>query len=117
MYIHTVKEGETVYSIAEKYGVSPSKIIENNLIAQPSKLIVGEELLILVPTRTYSVRNGDSLEEVCKRFAISKEDIRKNNPYLVGRDKLFAEEILAIKYPPQKRGLALLNGYVYKGCS
>ena len=56
MQIHRVKEGESIYSIAREYGVHPSKIIENNGIRNPSRLTVGRELLILIPTRTYTAR-------------------------------------------------------------
>ena len=49
MKIHTVKEGETVFHIARKYGVSPAKIIENNGLLNPDRLSVGQKLLIVRP--------------------------------------------------------------------
>ena len=38
MHIHTVKTGETVYTVAAKYGVSPTKILENNMMPIKSEL-------------------------------------------------------------------------------
>ncbi len=47
MEIHVVQAGETVYSIARLYGVSPSSIIANNQLQSQSGLVVGQALLIL----------------------------------------------------------------------
>jgi lipoprotein NlpD len=45
-YYHTVKKGDTVYSIAQKYGVSQDRIISNNNIRDPRTLQVGQQLKI-----------------------------------------------------------------------
>ena len=116
MHIHTVSPSETVFGIARKYGVSPTKIIENNRLATPDRLTVGEELLILTPTKTYTVRNGDTLERIAKRFGISKNTILRNNPALFGSEEVYPEEILALKYDTPIHGIAVLNGYYYNGC-
>ena len=115
MYIHTVKEGESVYSIAGEYGISPAKIIENNGLKNPDRLAVGRELLILVPTRTYTARRGDTLGGIAKRFSVTESEMRKNNPTLSGRSGIYPEEVFAVKYPAKMHGIALLNGYAYKG--
>ena len=60
MKIHRVKEGDSVYSIAREYAVMPTKIIEANELLTPDVLTVGEELLILTPTRTHTVRGGET---------------------------------------------------------
>ncbi len=116
MQIHRVKKGETLYSIGREYGVSPSKIAEINRIKNPDLLATGRELLILVPTRTYTARRGDTLEGISKRFSVSKSEIFKNNPSLSGADKIYPEEVFALKYPEKNHGIALLNGYLYRDC-
>ena len=117
MKIHTVKEGETVFHIARKYGVSPAKIIENNGLINPDKISVGQKLLILTPTRTYTVRGGDTLEKISRRFGVKERSILRANPYLSGTDATYPEEVLAIKYDTPTHGAAVLNGYYYDGCS
>lgn len=116
MEIHKVKKGETVYSIAREYGVSPAKIIENNGLKNPDKLAEGRELLILFPTRTYTARRGDTLDMISKRFSVSRSELMKNNPTLRGRDKIYPEEVFAVRYPNRTHGIALLCGYLYSGC-
>ena len=49
--VHTVKKGETVSSIAQKYNSKVKWIIDANLIVYPSKLLIGTELFVpLRPT-------------------------------------------------------------------
>jgi len=116
MQIHRVKPGESVYSIARDYGISPRKIIEINGLKNPDAPAPGRELLILIPTRTYTARRGDTLESISKRFAVSCSELMKNNPSLFGSDKIYPEEVFAVKYPEKSHGIALLVGYLYKGC-
>ena len=71
MVIHTVKSGETLYKISKLYGVSPAKIIENNGLRHPDRLSVGKKLLILTPTKSYTVRGGDTIERIARRFGVS----------------------------------------------
>lgn len=114
MIIHTVKKDETVFSIARKYGVSPVKIIENNLLPYPDRLIVGQMLLILTPTRTHIVRGGDTLLKLCRRFNVKKKELLANNPSLHGRQTLHAGTELVIRYDTPTNGSAAINGYVYE---
>jgi LysM repeat protein len=116
MFIHTVKASETLYHIARKYGVPVTKIIETNGISDPDRLSVGEKLVIFTPTRTYTVRGGDTLEKISRRFSVPIKDIKKNNPSLMGGDKIYPEQLLTLKQDSPRHGTALVNGYYYKGC-
>ena len=115
MHIHTVKDGDTVFKIARSYSTSPLKIIENNALEAPDFLAVGEELLILTPTRTYTVRGSDSLSKIARRFGTKKNMLLANNPYLCGEDRTYPGEILAIKYDTPTRASISSNGYCFKG--
>ncbi|MGI6207847.1 MAG: LysM peptidoglycan-binding domain-containing protein [Anaerolineae bacterium] len=44
--VHVVQAGETLSGIAERYGVSLQALIEANDIANPSLVVVGQELVI-----------------------------------------------------------------------
>ena len=61
MTIHTVERGDSIYSIARMYGVPQSRVITDNMLENPSRLVVGEDIVILYPTETYTVRGGDTL--------------------------------------------------------
>lgn len=47
--IHTVRSGEVLGTIAERYGVRQSRIIEVNQLSNPNSLSVGQELIIPTP--------------------------------------------------------------------
>ncbi len=116
MKIHTVASGETLYDIARLYGVNPAKIIENNTLYSPDRLCIGQKLLILTPTRTYTVRGGDRLDDIARRFSLSERALLRRNPSLSERKGAYPMQVIALKYDtPQNRSI-LYNGYYYKGC-
>ncbi len=117
MTIHTVKPGDTVFKIARMHGTSPMKIVEDNGLKNPDRLTVGEELLIIKPTRTYTVRGSDTLDKIAERFSVSTDSLLRKNPYLSGTDKIYPGEILSIKHDAPPFSIACANGYFYKGCS
>ncbi len=47
MDIYVVKAGDTVNSIADRYGVEPQTIIYVNQLAEPYQLAIGQAILIL----------------------------------------------------------------------
>ncbi len=117
MHIHTVIEGESIFAIAKLYGVSPMSIIENNGLENPDKLTVGEELLVLVPSRSYVARSGDTVSSIARRFGIRKNELFANNPGLMGGDGVYDGQLLSLKYSDARLGMGASNGYFFKGCS
>ena len=117
MRIHTVNENETMYDIGRLYGTHPMKIAENNGLKDPDKLTVGQKLLILTPTRTYTVKSGDTAEMICARFGIDPNTLYKNNPCLWGESRLKPRQILAIRYDTPTVPDLAVNGYCYSGCN
>lgn len=114
MQIHTVKSGDTIFKIAREYSTSPMKIIENNELHNPDRLAVGQEILILNPTRTYNVRGADTLKRIADRFSVGYNSLLSKNPYLAGGDKIYPGQILTIKHDSPCYGMAAANGYYYK---
>lgn len=97
MEIHIVQEGETIYTIAEKYNVSAKRLIIDNDI-NPDKLVIGQALVILYPAETYIVKQGDTLESIANEFNIPVMQLYRNNNFLSERDNIFPGETLVIKY-------------------
>ena len=113
MIIHTVEAGDTVYGIAKKYNVSPTKILEDNDLTNPDRLVVGEKLVILFPTRSYTVKAGDTLEAIASRFDLPLRTLYRNNPCLGGEDDIYTGQILTLEYPDKPYGSLSVNGYAY----
>lgn len=117
MYIHRVKSGETIYGIAGEYGISPIKLAADNELADGGRLAVGRELLILRPTRSYTVRMGDTLGTISKRFGIPKEELLLKNPELREEGRLYQGQPITLRCGEPTFGIGVGNGYLYSGCS
>ncbi len=80
--IYTVQAGDTLYKIANQYGVSISDIIELNNLGT-TVLSVGQQLLIpnqsTDTTTTYTVKAGDSLWKIANQYGITVDDIISAN--------------------------------------
>lgn len=116
MKIHMVKAGETLGEIAASYGVSPMKLAENNGLSYKGELIEGEELLILVPTRTTVAGRGERLSDIAERFGVRESTLMGYNPECAHGGELYEGEQIAVRYGTPTLGLGIGNGYFYRSC-
>jgi peptidoglycan lytic transglycosylase D len=74
--VHTVRRGETLTSIAERYGTTASTIARTNGRSTRQVLHVGDRLKIVPPaSRMHTVRRGDSLWDIAQRYATTIENL------------------------------------------
>lgn len=104
---HTVKKGESVASVARKYGVSSNALRDANGLSASARISVRQTLAIPAPStsalpasvpprpsvtsaaggssssrstaRTYRVRNGDTLFSIAKQFSITVPQLKQMN--------------------------------------
>ena len=115
MHIYRTEKDESIYDIARKYDVSPIRIAEDNDLEMRGHLQRGREVLVRVPSRTYSVRVGDTLERIALKFKTTKEALMRLNPELGGREKLYQGQTLTVKESTPSLGMICTNGYLYAG--
>ncbi len=76
---YTVQEGDTIFGISEKFGLTPQTILwgnYNTLLDDPHRLKAGQELSILPVNGTYyEWQDGDGLNGVADFFGVEPEDI------------------------------------------
>ncbi len=66
---YTVQQSDTLYDIARKFKVSPSTILDWNNLSNPTRLKVGQQIIIPQPEGyLYTVTKGDNLYTIAKRF-------------------------------------------------
>ncbi|PZQ46004.1 MAG: peptidoglycan-binding protein [Micavibrio aeruginosavorus] len=84
--MHTVLQGDTVYTVSQKYNLPLREIITLNHLSAPYYLNLGYRLK-LPPPNDYKVRPGDTLNGISRIFGVSvSETARVNNlspPYIL----------------------------------
>lgn len=113
MIIYTVKQGDTISSIATKNMTTASRIVADNKLTSPDALAVGQSLVIQQPSMTYTVGQGDTLLSVARRFGVSLNDLYRNNPTLGGVDRIYPGQELIVSLDTEKWGSISVNGYAY----
>ncbi len=85
--VHIVQPGETLFAIAQHYGTSVAEIVALNQLADPDHIAVGQKLLIpssaaqtaSSTTQIYTVRPGDTLAMIARRYGISADELAALN--------------------------------------
>ncbi|MDO4300364.1 MAG: LysM peptidoglycan-binding domain-containing protein [Clostridia bacterium] len=113
MEIYTVKQGDTVASIANSFGMTEDELLNVNMLTNADNLVVGQDLLILIPQITHAVSNGETLSSIAAEYNTSISALLRNNPS-ISAENLAAGTNLVITYQDVNptRGI-ILNGYTY----
>jgi len=113
MFIHIVKEGDTILQIANQYGVSPQRIISDNGLSSPNLLVIGQALIILIPETVYTVKAGDTLTQIAAQYNTTVMALMQNNPSLMTYPNLYVGQQLVISFKGEKGRNIVVNGYAY----
>ena len=103
-FVHTIKQGETVYSIARTYQVSPESILKLNPTASTG-IKAGETLTIpqqqngTQEKRFHTIQAGETLYKLTTMYNVSAKDICEANPGLSAENFRIGQVILI----PQKK--------------
>lgn len=111
MEIYVVQTGDNIESIALKYGITVERLISDNGMINPYALVVGQSIVILYPSQTYTVQQDDTLVEIANNNGISLMQLMRNNPFLYDREYIYTGESLVISYNTVKD--IEVNGYSY----
>ena len=113
MLIHTVESGETLYSIAGRYGVDASVLGFDNDIADPLRLPVGQPIAVVFPTVTHAVRGGETLFSIAELYGVTPNHIYERNLFLNGLPNINIGQTLYIQTEREVLGSFATGGYAY----
>lgn len=113
MEIYVVRQGDSIYRIAQRFGVSPVRLAYDNQIAGQEHLVPGQALLILVPELVHTVEMGERVEQVAENYGITAKELYRRNPFLLDQNYLMAGQQLVIRYEGEKEQTQKVSGYVY----
>lgn len=124
---HQIRRGETVSSIASKYGVSQYAIFEANNLSRYSRIYAGKSLIVPVPLgtsysprepkaryasgdNTYVVQKGDNLWDISQSFNTNPESLRKLN-YLGNSSRIYVGQVLKLPGSARKTEVVARKDY------
>lgn len=109
MQIHVVQPGQSLFGIAQAYDTTAQAIVEANDIPDPSRLVVGQAMVIPITGSFYWVRRGDTLYSIGQRLGVDYRTLAQvnrlplNAPLTVG---------MRLYVPPRPKRSAEINAYV-----
>ncbi len=111
MTIYIVEQGDTINSIADKFGFPVDRLVQDNGLIYPYNLVIGQAIVIAFPKQVYTVLQGDSLQSIADANHVSVMQLLRNNPFLSEREYIYPGETLVISYDTTSS--ITINGYAY----
>jgi len=105
-----VEPGDSISTIAYRYGVSTATIIQNNEITNPNRLRTGKKLVILpVDGYLHFTKKDETVDSIAKKYKVEKDKIVAQNN-LTGEETFSAEKkIIITGYVKKKAKLIARN--------
>ena len=90
LYMYTVKSGDTIQNIADRFGLKPQTLTDNNDL--DAGLAIGQQIRILpVDAILYVVKKGDTLNGIANYLSTSAQNIINFTPNNVAANVPLAE--------------------------
>ncbi len=116
IFTHSVHAGETLWDIAQAYGITVDTILSANDLRDPNRIRVGQNLRIpSVKGVLHRVSTGESLWEIADRYKISIDEIAEANSIKdPGRIKPNDEIVIPGATRLMPRDVLLVNGQLQR---
>jgi spore germination protein len=109
MQIHVIQSGQSIYGISQAYSVPPEEIISANQLSDPSRLVVGQSLVIPITGSYYWVSAGETLTSIAAKFGITAEQLAEINRLDITQPLRIG---LRLYIPPRPKTSAEINAYI-----
>lgn len=110
MQIHVVQNGQSLYGIAQAYGINYQEIAQANELPDPSRIVVGQALVIPITGSYHWVQPGQSLYVIAQMYGLTVNELATINRlspsqnlrvgqrlYIPARPKKTAESLLYVE--------------------
>jgi spore germination protein len=100
MQIEVVNPGDSIWRIANRYGVSVESIVRVNGLDDPGRLVPGQALVIPIVGKYHTVVQGESFWTIANRYGVNLQRLIQVNPN-VNPAQLQAGQVLRIPQAPK----------------
>lgn len=109
MQIYTIKSGDTLWAISNTFNISVDAIVLANEIPDPSRLVVGQSIVIPIVGSFYFVQRGDTLYSIARRYGMTYQQLAQinridPNQYIMPGQRLYI--------PPMEKTAIETNAYI-----
>lgn len=111
LVIHTVRQGDTIYSLSRKYGTTVQKIIADNGLENINHLVIGQAIVIDVDSVRHTVLPGESLYSIARMYDTTVFRILSANEGITDPSSISVGQIIIIPFATEKSGTIEVNGY------
>lgn len=111
--IYIVREGDTLWKIAQSYGISYQRLMTDNGIKNQNSLVIGQALLILYPQTIHRVTSGQTLFSIANDYNTNVITLIQNNPSLAQNPSIYPGQQITIDFEGRRNIPIVVNGYAY----
>lgn len=115
--VHVVRPGETLFTIAQRYGVSVDEIVQVNHLANPNAIYVGQKLRIPRSGEAASsegeeapgvhiVQPGETLSSIAARYGVTVQALAEASGISVGDILRVGQKLTIPGRAPEREGAA-----------
>lgn len=113
MIIHIVSQGDSIYSLSRRYGISIQKIIADNSLEDTERLMIGQAIVIDTDSVNHTVAPGESLYSIARRYDTTVFRILSANPSITDPAQIKVGQVIVIPFSNEKLGTIDVNGYAF----
>lgn len=113
MVIHTVRRGDSIYSIATQYGVPMQKVIDDNQLKNPEQLVIGQTIVVLPDDNSHTVKAGESLYSIARQHHVTISGLLHANPEITDPALIQEGQVIQIPGVGTQKATIDVNGYVF----
>jgi spore germination protein len=111
MVIYVVKAGDTLFTIANEFGVAMDSVISDNQLSYPGRLVVGQSLVIAPSRAAGTADPGDTAHTAARRFHLPPQTPIGANPGV--SSAISPGQLMYIPHETAPGRRILVNGYGY----
>lgn len=105
-FAYTVQPGDSMFLIAQRFGVSLNALIQANpQIPNPNLIFPGQIVCVPITSKTprcpagtfaYTVQSGDTMFNIARRFGVSLDDLIRANPQIPNPNLIKPGQIVCV---------------------